>query len=175
MKGRRAFSAPSFFPRRSRDVIPRRFSTYRRWPGAESNRRHADFQSAALPSELPGRTMRRKNLARPGKRWEYQRCIPFCEPTERLGSPRRAASRLWARRTHSHRTPCASSSATGEPPTPSSPAASTNRLLRGAGRYERRRRQHRPSVELRACVRRSGRCDSARRHRVVPRGHVHGL
>ena len=24
------------------------------WPGAESNRRHADFQSAALPTELPG-------------------------------------------------------------------------------------------------------------------------
>src|SRR5262245_22573010 len=25
------------------------------WPGTESNRRHADFQSAALPAELPGR------------------------------------------------------------------------------------------------------------------------
>jgi hypothetical protein len=25
------------------------------WPGPESNRRHADFQSAALPTELPGR------------------------------------------------------------------------------------------------------------------------
>src|SRR5438128_108901 len=25
------------------------------WPGAESNCRHADFQSAALPTELPGR------------------------------------------------------------------------------------------------------------------------
>lgn len=24
------------------------------WPGAESNCRHADFQSAALPTELPG-------------------------------------------------------------------------------------------------------------------------
>src|SRR6478609_4766732 len=24
------------------------------WPGTESNRRHADFQSAALPTELPG-------------------------------------------------------------------------------------------------------------------------
>src|SRR5436190_20515762 len=24
------------------------------WPGSESNQRHADFQSAALPTELPG-------------------------------------------------------------------------------------------------------------------------
>ena len=28
------------------------------WPGAESNCRHADFQSAALPTELPGRGKR---------------------------------------------------------------------------------------------------------------------
>ena len=28
------------------------------WPGAESNRRHADFQSAALPTELPGQEIR---------------------------------------------------------------------------------------------------------------------
>ena len=27
---------------------------YKWWPGAESNCRHADFQSAALPTELPG-------------------------------------------------------------------------------------------------------------------------
>ena len=27
-------------------------------PGAESNHRHADFQSAALPTELPGRSSR---------------------------------------------------------------------------------------------------------------------
>src|SRR3990167_6507458 len=26
------------------------------WPGTESNHRHADFQSAALPTELPGQT-----------------------------------------------------------------------------------------------------------------------
>ena len=29
------------------------------WPGAESNCRHADFQSAALPTELPGQSKRR--------------------------------------------------------------------------------------------------------------------
>jgi hypothetical protein len=41
-------------------------------PGAESNHRHADFQSAALPTELPGHPDRRaspacpRSLARPG-------------------------------------------------------------------------------------------------------------
>src|SRR5687768_11303900 len=29
------------------------------WPGTESNRRHADFQSAALPAELPGHERKR--------------------------------------------------------------------------------------------------------------------
>ncbi len=30
-------------------------TTWTEWPGTELNRRHADFQSAALPTELPGR------------------------------------------------------------------------------------------------------------------------
>jgi hypothetical protein len=29
------------------------------WPGTESNHRHADFQSAALPTELPGQQRRK--------------------------------------------------------------------------------------------------------------------
>ena len=33
-----------------------------KWPGAESNCRHADFQSAALPTELPGRENESRNL-----------------------------------------------------------------------------------------------------------------
>src|ERR1700712_2149780 len=31
------------------------------WPGTESNHRHADFQSAALPTELPGHEERKYN------------------------------------------------------------------------------------------------------------------
>src|SRR5437764_12848005 len=46
------------------------------WPGAESNCRHADFQSAALPTELPGRAMQQKNLADRLGRWECPlRCV----------------------------------------------------------------------------------------------------
>ena len=33
------------------------------WPGAESNCRHADFQSAALPTELPGQPARALQLS----------------------------------------------------------------------------------------------------------------
>src|SRR5438034_5388225 len=35
----------------------------RKWPGAESNCRHADFQSAALPTELPGRDYAAEELS----------------------------------------------------------------------------------------------------------------
>src|SRR2546422_10236977 len=42
------------------------------WPGAESNCRHADFQSAALPTELPGRAMQQKNLAGCMIGWEWR-------------------------------------------------------------------------------------------------------
>ncbi len=45
-----------FHPRRGAVVRHRgwcrRLETW--WPGTESNRRHADFQSTALPTELPG-------------------------------------------------------------------------------------------------------------------------
>src|SRR3954465_3384850 len=60
-----------------------------KWPGAESNCRHADFQSAALPTELPGRAMQQKNLAGSGGawQWEYLRLFAFCLP---LAAPRTA-------------------------------------------------------------------------------------
>ena len=62
---------------------------YQQWPGAESNCRHADFQSAALPTELPGRAMQQKNLAGFEGRWQWE-CLPlfaFCLP---LAAPRTA-------------------------------------------------------------------------------------
>jgi hypothetical protein len=37
-----------------KEVYSNQIDTKRWWPGAESNCRHADFQSAALPTELPG-------------------------------------------------------------------------------------------------------------------------
>src|SRR5690606_34640573 len=37
----------------------RHFGLLKWWPGRESNPRHGDFQSPALPTELPGRTLRR--------------------------------------------------------------------------------------------------------------------
>ncbi len=44
-------------PRKSED--DRRSSRVREWwPGSDSNQRHADFQSAALPTELPGQRER---------------------------------------------------------------------------------------------------------------------
>ena len=42
-----------------------RFAGFWRWcPGAESNHRHCDFQSHALPTELPGPTCRRRSAPR---------------------------------------------------------------------------------------------------------------
>ena len=35
------------------DLTPKLLSDSKMWLGAESNRRHEDFQSSALPTELP--------------------------------------------------------------------------------------------------------------------------
>src|SRR5688500_12533321 len=37
-----------------RGLGPRRGADFHWWPGRESNPRHGDFQSPALPTELPG-------------------------------------------------------------------------------------------------------------------------
>lgn len=46
-------------------------------PGAESNHRHCDFQSHALPTELPGRGLRAKKPNEPaGYSGRGRRCLP---------------------------------------------------------------------------------------------------
>ena len=53
------------------------------WPGTESNRRHGDFQSPALPTELPGREQDR-HISRPPV--ESATCNPG--PGSRVPGPR---------------------------------------------------------------------------------------
>ncbi len=54
----RALCARAGNPRRLRSTTRWRFRKGW-WPGTESNRRHGDFQSPALPTELPGPERRR--------------------------------------------------------------------------------------------------------------------
>src|SRR5438128_6891916 len=61
------------------------------WPGAESNCRHADFQSAALPTELPGRAMQQKNLAGCVGRRECRGGRPLLEEPLHLSRRRKPA------------------------------------------------------------------------------------
>lgn len=67
-------------------------SRYEKWcPGAESNHRHHDFQSCALPTELPGRSLWRRSL----KRYPRDRPAVGCGPMAkrvRLGNPQIAVN-----------------------------------------------------------------------------------
>jgi hypothetical protein len=61
--------------------MSRQFQSYNQWLGTESNRRHADFQSAALPTELPSRTgldVRKEQL---------KRLVARYQPVRRATSP----------------------------------------------------------------------------------------
>jgi hypothetical protein len=51
-------------------------------PGTELNRRHEDFQSSALPTELPG--LKRK-MIRKNNKDKAERLIPYLEPDELIG------------------------------------------------------------------------------------------
>ena len=48
------------------------------WPGTELNRRHYDFQSYALPTELPG----------PGEKGSVRTCTLSCKPNRTLSITR---------------------------------------------------------------------------------------
>jgi hypothetical protein len=63
--------------RRERKLL--KIQSGRWWPGTESNRRHEDFQSSALPTELPGRSLEilLKNFAESRSRVIFCRARQF--------------------------------------------------------------------------------------------------
>src|SRR5579872_7116728 len=68
-------------------------------PGAESNHRHCDFQSHALPTELPGRSRDRYRLEGAAV---YSQVDPFCPPCSacrlRMAQPREKPAAMHVRR-----------------------------------------------------------------------------
>src|SRR5205814_10000849 len=62
------------------------------WLGAESNRRHVDFQSTALPTELPSRDRRR--TARRREVFTMQQCDCRATPKGFRADPQNAANSL---------------------------------------------------------------------------------
>src|SRR5262249_37431963 len=65
-------------------------ATRKWWPGSESNQRHADFQSAALPTELPGqagRTARAGSVRKEGRVLNRRTPGPSRKRVPRPGHP----------------------------------------------------------------------------------------
>ena len=70
-------------------TVPRTVRAWRWCPGAGSNHRHRDFQSRALPTELPGHAIRGPAAVRSGA--SPSRRLPACPP--RPGPAHRRAGR----------------------------------------------------------------------------------
>ena len=62
------------------------------WLGAESNRRHEDFQSSALPTELPSRDVHSSEAPSVGRHYAVNVCRSKQKPVPvKYGTPLRAS------------------------------------------------------------------------------------
>jgi hypothetical protein len=85
-------------PRSAAPARPRTSDSH--WSGADLNRRHMDFQSIALPTELPDRFSRRP-VGEPPRRFHRLRDPPKTVKTARAPAVRNVAPRLLSVHTRS--------------------------------------------------------------------------